>query len=123
MLGADNSCILARGEILSGMVLRIILEAGAAQGITANSQMAVYDSNLLETPGTPNQCLGYLTVTSVKPFTSILGPSDTSPQFKPSASSFQVYCLLDCLASQKITLYCENGSGLKNIFPPKQEKS
>ena len=77
--GADNFFILARGKIVSGMV-SITLEAGAAQGITVNFRMAVYAFNLLETAGTSNPRLGNLTVTSVKPFTSILElePSDTS---------------------------------------------
>jgi len=38
--GADNSFILARGKISSEMGSRIILEAGAAQGITVGSRMA-----------------------------------------------------------------------------------
>ena len=120
-LGADNSFILARGEISSGM---IILEAGAAHGITVNSRMAIYASNLLETAGTQNPCLGYLTVTSAGPFTCILGvPSDTSQQFRPPPCNFQVYCLLECPASQKIALYCKYRFWLKNVFPPEQEKN
>ena len=69
--GANNFFILARDEIVSGMVL-ITLDARAAQGITVNSQMAIYAFNLLETAGTSNPHLGNLTATSVKPFTSIL---------------------------------------------------
>ena len=120
--GADSSFILVRGEISSEMDLRIILEAGAAQGITVNSRMAVYASNLLETSGTSNPCLGYLTVTSVGSFTSILGiPSDTTQQFRPPARSFQVYCLLESPASQKIALYSKNKFWLNKIFSLKQQ--
>ena len=101
---------------------RIILEAGAAQGITVNSRMAVYASNLLENASTQNPRLGYLTVTSVEPFTSTLGvPSDTTQEFRPPARNFQVYCLLECPASQKIALYSKNKFWLNKIFPLKQE--
>ena len=85
--------------------------------------MGVYDSNLLETTGT-NPCLEYLTVTSVGPFTSTLEvPSDTTHQFQPSwYNILAYYCLLEPPVPKKLALYCENGSGLKNVFPPKQEE-
>jgi len=89
------------------------LEAGTALGITVGSRVAVHASNLLETPGRPNPRLGYLTVTSVGPFASVLKI--------PSNIRFPklfYYCLIEC--SQKIALYCEDSRWLGTVFPPEE---
>ena len=99
--------------------LSIILEAGAAQGITVGSRMAVHASNLLETVATENPCLGYLTVTSVGPFTSVLDfevPSDT----KRFRIPLLFYCLVKSCALQKIALYCEDRHWLETVFSPEE---
>lgn len=113
--GADSSFILAKLEETSKKAWNIILEAGAAQGITVGSRMAVHASNLLETAGTPNPRLGYLTVTSVGPFTCVLEVPPDTKRF-PIPPLF--YCLIEYRASQKIALYCEDRLWLESLFPP-----
>jgi hypothetical protein len=94
---------------------RIILEAGAEQGISVGSRMAIHASNILETAATSNPCLGYLTVTTVHPYTSVLKvPSDTKPFWFPAV----FYCLIEYLSSLRVALYCANGRWLETVFPP-----
>lgn len=111
--GADSSFILAKLEEDGS----IILEAGAAQGITVDSRLAAYASNLLETPNTSNPCIGHLTVTSVNAITCVLQvPSDTIP-FQPPTL---FYCRLVYRASQLIALYCQDRVWLETIFPTEE---
>lgn len=111
--GADSSFILAKREENSS----IILEAGAAQGITVDSRLAAHASNLLETPNTSNPCLGHLTVTSVNAITCVLElPPDTIPFHIPTI----FYCRLEYRASQMIALYCKDRLWLENIFPAEE---
>ena len=87
MSGADGPFIRAKCEAPS----RIVLEAGAVQGITVGSRMAIHASDILQTAHTPNPCLGYLTVTTVHPYTSVLKvTSDTKP-FRFPALSLNTY--------------------------------
>ncbi|KAF8809408.1 hypothetical protein BYT27DRAFT_7187712 [Phlegmacium glaucopus] len=116
-LGADSSFILAKRETPK-RTSSLLLEAGAAQGITVGSRMAVHASNLLEIAGSPNPCLGYLTVTSVGPITSVLEiPPDTKDIQYPKLF---YYCLIEYRASRKIALYCEDRRWLETIFPPEE---
>ena len=111
--GPDRPFIRAKCEAPS----RIILEAGAAQGISVGSRMAIHASNILETAATTsNPCLGYLTVTIVHPYTSVLKvPSDTKPFWLPAV----FYCLIEYLSSLRVALYCASGRWLETVFPPK----
>jgi hypothetical protein len=92
---------------------RIILEAGArireptAIPCAVGSRMAIHASNILETAATTsNPRLGYLTVTTVHPYTSVLKvPSDTKPFWFPAV----LYCLIEYLSSLHVALYCANG--------------
>ena len=112
---ADHSFILAKRE-----PSRIILEAGAAQGITIDSRMTFHAYNFLETAETPNPCLGYLTVKKADHFSSVLEvlevPSDTERFPLPPL----FYCLIESLASEKIALYCEDRVWLESVFPPEE---
>ena len=116
--GADSSFILAKGQLTSEKALNIILEAGAAQGITVGSRMAVHASNLLESDSVKNPCLGYLTVTSVGPFTCVLEVPSGSKRFGILPL---FYCLVEYQASQKIALYSQDGLWLKTVFPPEEQ--
>lgn len=84
--------------------------------------MAVHVSDLLQTASTSNPCRGYLTVTSVGPFTSVLEvPLNTKLRaFQPPAYPFQVYCL-KYQASQNFALYCKDKSWLETVFPLEQQ--
>src|SRR5271155_6249216 len=107
------SGIIAKCEAQSG----IILEAGAVQGITVGSRMAVHAFDILETADTPNPCLGYLTVTTIHPYTSVLKvPSGTKPFWLLALR----YCLIEYLSSPKIALYCANGRCLESVFCPQK---
>ena len=116
--GADSCFILARSKVLPEKALSIILEAGAAQGITVGSRMAVHASNLIETVATENPCLGYLTVTSVGPFTCVLEVPSGSKRFGIPPL---FYCLVEYRASQKIALYSQDGRWLETLFPPEEQ--
>ena len=114
MSGTDGSFIVAKCDQAPS---RIILQAGAVQGITVGSRMAVHACDMLETAATPNPCLGYLTVITVHPFTSVLKvPSDTKPFWLPAL----FYCLIEYLSSPNIALYCANGRWLETVFPPQK---
>ena len=109
---ANSSFILAKCE-----PSRIILEAGAAQGITVGSRMAVHAYNFLEAADTPNPRLGYLTVNEVDAFSSVLEvPSDTEKLQLPTL----FYCLIGYWTSLNIALYCEDKLWLETIFPPEK---
>ena len=113
MSGPHRPFIRAKCEAPS----RIILEAGATQGISVASRMAIHASNILETAATTsNPWLGYLTVTTVHPYTSVLKvPSDIKPFWFPAV----FYCLIEYLSSLRVALYCANGRWLETVFPPK----
>jgi hypothetical protein len=109
---ADSPFILAKCE-----PSRIILEAGAALGITVGSRMAVHAYNFLEAADTPNPRLGYLTVNEVDAFSSVLEvPSDTEKFQLPAL----FYCLIGYRTSLNIALYCEDKLWLETIFPPEK---
>ena len=110
-----GSFIPARREGKSDKTL-IILEAGAAQGITVGSRMAVHAYNFLESSGTSNPRLGRLIVNSVDAFSSVLKvPSDTETEKFSIPPLF--YCLVEYQVSQ-IALYCTNRLWLDTVFPP-----
>ena len=87
--------------------------------------MAIHASNLLETPGNSNPCLGYLTVTSVGPFTSTYTWSTFRYLLTISATCQQLSGSLlppwlSGLTKNHLVLW--NEFWLKNVFPPKQEE-
>ncbi|KAF8153270.1 caspase domain-containing protein [Crassisporium funariophilum] len=113
--GADTSFILTKREQDSP----ILLEAGAAQGITVGSRLSVHASNLIETDRHPNASLGELIVATVHAFASEL---EHPPEARPIRLQKLFYCRISHRASQKIALYCENRTWLETIFPPQEQE-
>ena len=117
MPGIDASFILANCDSETS---EIILEAGAALGITVGSRMAVHAYNFVEVTGTLNPRRGYLTVDKVNASSSVLtAPSDPEKfPFKFPGALF--YCCMEQWASLKIALYCENKEWLETLFSPEE---
>ncbi|TFK31705.1 hypothetical protein BDQ12DRAFT_701476 [Crucibulum laeve] len=93
----------------------LIMQAGAAQGITVNSRFTVHASNLIPTPNRPNPSLGSLSTSSVDACTSTL----IVPMGQPAFALPQIfYCKLFERGSEILLIYCEDGTWLESIFTP-----
>jgi hypothetical protein len=106
--GADTAFIYANRA--AG---KITLEAGSAQGITIGSRFAVHKMDLLDSRFQPNPPLGYLVVTSVNVFSSILEPPPHSPQFRPPR---RFYCKAVDGVPRSISIYAKEKVWLESLF-------
>ena len=111
--GADDCYILTK--VKEGPENSIILHVGEAQGVTIGSRFSVHATNLTPTLASPNELLGYLTVTAVDAFTSTME--------KEASSNFDslpkiCYSKLVQRVLHKTALFCDNKEWLESVFPP-----